>query len=86
MLGCFFVLGLGEVIVIGKAHGHVVRVAVDRIAALCKGIFPAVVGFVFKVGLLFRRGDKVLHTQKAPQCIIGKLRLTAHIPLDPQRR
>ena len=85
-LGYFFVLGLGEVIIIGKAHGHVVRVAVDRIAVLCKGIFPAVVGFVFKVGLLFRRGDKVLHTQKAPQCIIGKLRLTAHIPLDPQRR
>ena len=80
------VLALGKVAVVGKAHGHIVRVAVHRVAVLCKGMLPARIGFVLKVVLLFRRGDEVFHAQQTPQCIVGKLRFTAHIPLDPQRR
>ena len=77
---------LGEVVVVGEAHGHIVVVFVEGEAVQRVVVAPAVVCHGEEIALVGGCGDEVLHAQQPPQRVIFQLRLAADIPLDAQRR
>ena len=80
------ILGLGEVVIVGEAHGNVVLILVENIAVQGVVIRPALIGFGVELLLMRERGQQVSDAEQTAQSIVGEFGLTAHIPLDPQCR
>ena len=78
-----FKLLRGHITLHGKAHGHIVFIFQNGIAALGIVHGPALVGLFTECTELVRRAEHEPYAEQPPQRIVGKLGLGVYVPLHP---